>query len=595
MTDVNYKIGADATAVVQEIGKVRKSLTGLGKMRWSELAMGVQAVMANLALLKNAAVGAFNAVIKPAAEVEQYMVRFETVLGSARKASQHMAKLREYAAQTPFEMSDIADASGVLLGFGTEAEKSNQVLRQLGDIAAVSGANLKDLAMIYGKVAAVGLETESVNQLAERQVNVRALLAERDGISIAEVQKRISSKQYGIADLDYVLGITTGAGGMHAGGAAKQAQTINGIMSTFRDNLNEIAVTIGEQFAPALRQMFDKLGTMLPQLQDTAQKLAKPVGQILNTLVDTLPLVCKWIEFMIGRIEIAAEIFSRMTALGQTVSKDIRNLLGIEEQTPKRKQKAAVAPPPTGSAADAQARAAEKEQIAAGERAAKLEQLLEKQLESATATAETEIFGKLSAAQQAKQLQDSLRTLGFTGRIRNSAQVAQFLHSIQKSAAAAGNEDLFNYAGTLSSRYDTLQQTSATAAEARHQAHTALARAHIVEGGNAMQLQRFDATQSAWAMAQQYMAAGMGQSEATRLAATQAARSMQPLDTPNPALVTQSKVAVGGGGVSLRIGDAQLDIARRHLNVGEEIKRITQDLYAMLARSAGSNSIPVTL
>ena len=102
MADVNYKIGADATAVVQEIGKVRKSLTGLGKLRWSELAMGVQAVMANLALLKNAAVGAFNAVIKPAAEVEQYMVRFKTMLGSAEKAAGYMAELREYAAQTPF-------------------------------------------------------------------------------------------------------------------------------------------------------------------------------------------------------------------------------------------------------------------------------------------------------------------------------------------------------------------------------------------------------------------------------------------------------------------------------------------------------------
>lgn len=90
-------IGADVTDVVQEIGKVRKSLTGLGKLRWSELAMGVQAVMANLALLKNAAVGAFNAVIKPAAEVEQYMVRFKTMLGSAKR-------LRGiwYAAQTPF-------------------------------------------------------------------------------------------------------------------------------------------------------------------------------------------------------------------------------------------------------------------------------------------------------------------------------------------------------------------------------------------------------------------------------------------------------------------------------------------------------------
>ena len=45
MSDVNYKISADASAVVQEIGKVRKLLAGLGKLNWANMAMGVQAVM----------------------------------------------------------------------------------------------------------------------------------------------------------------------------------------------------------------------------------------------------------------------------------------------------------------------------------------------------------------------------------------------------------------------------------------------------------------------------------------------------------------------------------------------------------------------
>lgn len=544
MADVNYKIGADATAVVQEIGKVRKSLTGLGKMKWSELAMGVQAVMGNISALKNAAVGAFNAVIKPAAEVEQYMVRFKTMLGSAEKAAEYMADLRKYASQTPFALGDIADAAAVLLGFGTAAEKSNEILRQLGDIAAVSGASLKDLAMIYGKVAAVGLETESVNQLAERQVNVRALLAARDGISIAEVQKRISSKQYGIADLDYVLRTTTGAGGTHQGGAAAQAQTLNGALSTLSDNINDIAVAIGDKFAPAVKQMADDVMKALPHVQKWLSQFGGPATMPeLLTLADAEP-----------------SDFKRMRA---------------NMATP-------------GAAAD-------ESPIADPSTVKRLEEELYKQRQSSAGARNAAAFGKLSAGAQAQQVLAALRALGYTGSIQDSAKVNKFLTEVQASAAKAGDEQTFKRAAYQRSRYATLQQTSASAAAARQQAHTALARAHIVEGGDAMQLQRFDATQSAWAMAQQYMAAGMGQSEATRLAATQAARSMQPLDTPNPALVTQSKVAVGGGGVSLRIGDAQLDLARRQLSVGEEIKRITQDLYAMLARSAGNNSIPVTL
>lgn len=543
MSDVNYKIGADATAVVQEIGKVRKSLTGLGKMKWSELAMGVQAVMGNISALKNAAVGAFNAVIKPAAEVEQYMVRFKTMLGSAEKAAGYMAELRKYASQTPFALGDIADAAGVLLSFGTEAQKSHEILRQLGDVAAVTGGSLKELAMIYGKVAAVGLETESVNQLAERSVNVRALLAARDGITAAEVQKRISAKQYGIADLDYVLRTTTGAGGTHQGGAAAQAQTLNGALSTLSDNINDIAVAIGDKFAPAVKQMADEVVQALPHVQEWLSQFGGPATMPEHlTLTDAEPAA-----------------FKRMRA-NMTIP---------------------------GTAADAP-------HIAAPAVIKRLEDELYKQRQSAAAARNAAAFGKLSAGAQAQQVLAALRSLGYTGSIQNSAEVDKFLTAVQKSAAKSGDERTYKRAVYQRSRYDTLQQTSATAAEARRQAHTALARAHIVEGGNAMQLQRFDATQSAWAMAQQYMAAGMGQSEATRLAATQAARDLKPADAVNPSLVTQSKVAVGGGGVSLRIGDAQLDIARRQLNVGEEIKRITQDLYAMLSRS-GSNSIPVTL
>ena len=89
MADVNYKIGANATAVVKEIGKVRKTLAGMGRMDWQNIAMGVQAVMGNLATFKNVAVGAFNALVKPAAEVENFLLSFEVMFSSAEEAADH--------------------------------------------------------------------------------------------------------------------------------------------------------------------------------------------------------------------------------------------------------------------------------------------------------------------------------------------------------------------------------------------------------------------------------------------------------------------------------------------------------------------------
>jgi phage tail tape-measure protein len=118
MADVNYKIGADATEVVNELNKVHKSMRDFGRIKWTELAMGAQALVGHLSTLKNIASGVWDALIAPAAEVERFMTRFSTVLGSAEAAGEHMRDLRKYAADTPFELADIAAASGVLLGFG---------------------------------------------------------------------------------------------------------------------------------------------------------------------------------------------------------------------------------------------------------------------------------------------------------------------------------------------------------------------------------------------------------------------------------------------------------------------------------------------
>ena len=193
-------------------------------------------------------------------------------------------------------------------------------------------------------------------------------------------------------------------------------------------------------------------------------------------------------------------------------------------------------------------------------------------------------------------MQAALRSLGYKGSIQDSAKVDKFLTDVQKSAADSGDELTFKQAAYQRDRYAILQKTSASAADAQRQAHTELARRHIVEGGNSMQLARFDATQSAYAMAQQYMAAGMGQQEATRLAATQAANGMQlpQLAAAQSATIAQSRVAVGGGGTSVKIGDAQLDVARRHLNIAEETQRLLDNIRAMLQQRTGS-AIPVTL
>ena len=67
--------------------------------------------------------------------MEQYYTSFTTLLGSEEKAAVKMAELKDYAAKTPFEMTDLANATKTILGFGVAEEQATVAMKQLGDIS----------------------------------------------------------------------------------------------------------------------------------------------------------------------------------------------------------------------------------------------------------------------------------------------------------------------------------------------------------------------------------------------------------------------------------------------------------------------------
>jgi len=94
-------------------------------------------------------------------EYQQLEVAFETMLGSKSKADALMGQLIDTAAKTPFEMSEVAEASKMLLAYGMEGNKVNETLIRLGDIAAGLSMPLKDLAFLYGTTMVQGRRKET--------------------------------------------------------------------------------------------------------------------------------------------------------------------------------------------------------------------------------------------------------------------------------------------------------------------------------------------------------------------------------------------------------------------------------------------------
>ena len=169
-------------------------------------------------------------------EYQQLEVAFETMLGSKSKADALMGQLIDTAAKTPFEMSEVAEASKMLLAYGMEGNKVNETLIRLGDIAAGLSMPLKDLAFLYGTTMVQGrLYTQDLNQFLGRGIPLADELAKQFGKNKSEVKKLVEEGKIGFPEVQKAIEALTGEGSKFGGLMEKQSKTIKGQLSNIED------------------------------------------------------------------------------------------------------------------------------------------------------------------------------------------------------------------------------------------------------------------------------------------------------------------------------------------------------------------------
>ncbi|HEX8348646.1 MAG TPA: tape measure protein [Hymenobacter sp.] len=171
--------------------------------------------------------------------LETTQVAFETLLGSGEAASKMLSDLKSFAASTPFEFPELADAARKLVAFGVDAKDVQGSLRQIGDIAAGVGAPIGALSELFGKAKTAGtLYAEDINQLVGRGIPVIQEFAKQLGVSESEVKKMASEGKITFANLEKAFGDLTKEGGKFGGMMAKQSGTMSGLLSTLSDNFS---------------------------------------------------------------------------------------------------------------------------------------------------------------------------------------------------------------------------------------------------------------------------------------------------------------------------------------------------------------------
>jgi tape measure domain-containing protein len=242
------------------LGAASKGLDLVGKSGWAAAAgIGGAAIAAG---------GASIALGDMAADVETSVTQLDAL--SQGHGEEMFADLQKWAAETPFAIEDAVGATRRLTAAGVEIQDVNDYLTDLGEVASATGTPLEQIATVFAQMEGKGKATfEEMQQLAEAGLPVWQTLADKMGLSVAEVQDLATQGKLGADAIDL---LRESMAETFTGTMAKQAATYNGQMSTFKDSVSQTGQTLGTLFLPMMTDGIEALNDLASGALWAAQK-----------------------------------------------------------------------------------------------------------------------------------------------------------------------------------------------------------------------------------------------------------------------------------------------------------------------------------
>lgn len=254
------------------------------------------------------------------AQIEKYTTGFTNMLGSAQAAQEAMQAIQEDAARTPFDVASLTQANQLLISAGENAEYSRKVINALGDAVSATGggnAELSRMAANLQQIANVGkAATIDIKQFAYAGINIYQILADYTGKSVQEVQSMTISYDL----LSQALIAASEEGGRYYNAMDTQSQTMNGRISTLKDNVSQLAglmtgdlssgigVVIGHlnDMVVAAQEAYKEdgwkgLGNAILELDNPISAIIKKFGQLGSAAVSALDKASYYLNKALGK------------------------------------------------------------------------------------------------------------------------------------------------------------------------------------------------------------------------------------------------------------------------------------------------------
>jgi tape measure domain-containing protein len=267
--------------------------------------------------------------VKLAADAQAMEASFTTMFGSAEKAKAMMSDIQSFAASTPFESPEIAQATKSLVAFGIAQDQAIPSMRMLGDLASGLGIPLNDLAQIYGKARVQGrLFAEDMNQLQGRGIPVAQALAANFGVNEDKIRGMVEAGQVGFPQLQAALYSLTKEGSMFGGAMEKQSQTFWGQWSSLMDNLKIAFGGVGKMFIGTLTEMLKIVNSALESWNKFWGNTPKDAGKFAPLDMKLIEQGMKPMEQAVDKVKEAADAAAKaiedMNKQGAALAQSLR-------------------------------------------------------------------------------------------------------------------------------------------------------------------------------------------------------------------------------------------------------------------------------
>lgn len=198
--------------------------------------------------------------VEAAMAMESLGASFKVMTGSAEKAQQVLGDISEFAKATPFSKMGLAGAAKTLMAFGMQADSVVSTLRMLGDVAQGDQNKLNGLALVFGQIQSTGkLMGQDLLQLINQGFNPLTIISQKTGMSVSDLKDAMAQGAITADMVTLAFKAATSEGGLFYRSTEEAAQTLQGRLSTLKDNFVTALQNMAEAFMPLMKSAVDFL------------------------------------------------------------------------------------------------------------------------------------------------------------------------------------------------------------------------------------------------------------------------------------------------------------------------------------------------